>query len=71
MLKSVVKNNDLDVVPFFSYGPGPLNLDIDKGRNVNTSFTDRIIEADEWDDIQIINVVNIHKEVDAALGHLS
>jgi hypothetical protein len=71
MLKSVVKNNDLDVVPFFSYGPGPLNLDIDKDRNVNTSFTDRIIEADEWDDIQIINVVNIHKEVDAALGHLS
>ena len=70
MLKSVVRNNDLDVVPFISYGPGQLNLHIDKDRNVNTSFTDRIIEADEWDDIQIINVVNIHKEVDVALAQL-
>ena len=69
MLKSVVRNNDLDVVPFFSFGPGPLNLHIDKDRNVTTSITDRI-EADEWDDIQIINVVNIHKEVDAALAQL-
>ena len=71
MLKSVVRNNDLDVVPFISYGPGQLNLHIDKDRNVNTSFTDQIIEADEWDDIQIINVVNIHKEVDAALAKLA
>ena len=68
MLKSVVRNNDLDVVPFISYGPGQLNLHIDKDRNVNTNFTDQIIEADEWDDIQIINVVNIHEEVDAALA---
>ena len=70
MLKSVVRNSDIEVESFISYGPGPLNLNIDKDRNVNTSFTDQIIEADEWDDIQIINVVNIHKEVDAALAQL-
>jgi hypothetical protein len=70
ILKSVVRNSDLEVASFFSYGTNPLNLHIDKDRNVNTSFTDRIIEADEWDDIQIINVVNIIKEVDAALAQL-
>jgi hypothetical protein len=70
MLKSVVRNSDLKVESFISYGPGPLKLHIDKDRNVNTSIADRIIETDEWDDIQIINVVNIHKEVDAALAQL-
>jgi len=70
MLKSVVRNSDLKIESFISYGPGPLKLHIDKDRNVNTSIADRIIEADEWDDIQIINVVNIHKEVDAALAQL-
>ena len=70
MLKSVVRNSDLKVESFISYGPGPLKLHIDKDRNVNTSIADRIIEADEWDDIQIINVVNIIKEVDAALAQL-
>ena len=69
ILKSVIRNNVLDVVSFPSFGSVPLNLNIDKDRNVTTSFTDRI-EADEWDDIQIINVVNIHKEVDAALGQM-
>jgi hypothetical protein len=70
MLKSVVRNGNMEVTPFFSYGPAALNLNIDEDRNLSTSFTDRI-EADEWDDIQIINVVNIHKEVDAALAQLS
>jgi len=70
MLKSVVRNSDLEVESFISYGTNPLKLHIDKDRNVNTSFADRIIEADEWDDIQIINVVNIHREVDAALAQL-
>jgi len=72
ILKSMVRNNDLEVVPFFSHGPVSLNLNIDKDRNVNlnTGFTHRI-EADEWDDIQIINVVNIQKEVDAALARLN
>ena len=70
MLKSVVRNSGLEVVPFFAYGPVLLNLDIDKDRNVTTNLTGRI-EADEWDDIQIINVVNIQEEVDAALAQLS
>jgi hypothetical protein len=69
ILKSVVRNGDIEVVPFFSYGPTPLNLNIDKDRNVITNFADRI-DADEWDDIHIINVMNIHKEVDAALAQL-
>jgi hypothetical protein len=70
MLKSVVRNSGLEVVPFFAYGPVLLNLDIDKDRNVTTNLTGRI-EADEWDDIQIINVENIQEEVDAALAQLS
>jgi len=70
VLKSVVRNNELSVDPFFSYGHGPLKLHIDKDKTVTASFSTDPIEADEWDDINIINIKNVHKEVDAALAKL-
>ena len=72
VLKSVFRNNELIVVPFFSFGRGPLNLHIDEDGNVKTSFSGGLKENgwDEWDDIHIVNVLNIHKEVDAALAKL-
>lgn len=70
VLKSVFRNNELVVVPLFSFGRGPLNLHIDEDGNVKTSFSSGLKENrwDEWDDIHIVNVVNIRKEVNAALA---
>ncbi|MBW1851638.1 MAG: MerR family transcriptional regulator [Deltaproteobacteria bacterium] len=68
LFKSVIRDGKRVVDIEGQIGKGPLKVEIDKKGNakvISGSFENPI--AEEWEDIHILNVGNLFKEVDAAL----
>jgi hypothetical protein len=68
LFKSVIRDDKRVIDVEYQIGKGPLKVEIDKKGNakvISGSFENPITE--EWEDIHILNVGNLFKEVDAAL----
>jgi hypothetical protein len=71
LFKSVIRDGERVVDIEEQIGKGPLKVEIDKKGNakvISGSFERPIDE--EWEDIHILNVGNLFKEVDAALSDI-
>ena len=71
LFKSVIRDDKRVIDVEYQIGKGPLNVEIDEKGNakiISGPFENRVTE--EWDDIHILNVGNLLKEVDAALADI-
>ncbi len=69
LFKSVIRDDKRVIDVEYQIGKGPIKVEIDKKGNakvISGSFENPITE--EWEDIHILNVGNLFKEVDAALS---